>query len=492
MAPGAYVAAAGLGLFAFFQWRRGFGQNPAALFVAFAASVLFLARSGRQLPVDAGLYYLSAMNWIAHAPAPLGLANLEARLGLDSAWLLFESALRAKRALGWTHLVVAEIALRSLALGWIARNFLAQWAKGESRNAIFHLIGFAVLLSYLAIRAPSPTTTDLSANLLAFCAWMAFGRLLLMDDADWRTAGGNAFALLILMVVLAATFKLAVLPVGLLPLALPALRRDWRSLLAGQYRVLGAVLLYGALWLVRNFMLSGCFAFPAAATCIAVPWDVGTDAHSLALVIRGWARRPGAGSMDYLSLFDMRWISSWLPGFARSVELWLVVVALLLALPFSIFKPHGKRAAFAGLAPLVGGSLFTVLAGLLLWFFAAPNPRFSWCFFAILAAMIVFRAAWDRSLPKAVFTMTARQAFLGVVLLGCAPGAVAIARGVGRIDAPVSAAGTVASGQNWPIYVPAAGDQCWDLFPCTPYGFGGKTVQIWNGRLFFRRLVLRS
>jgi hypothetical protein len=484
-APGPYVLATGLVLFAVFQARGAFDLPPLVLLVTFAAAAAFLVRSGTALPFDAGLYYIPAMNWTAHQPAPLGLVNLEGRLGFDSAWLLFEAALRDGPVLGWSHLVVAEIALRSLAIGWMTQQLLSETAKGWTARSLFLLTGLVALSAYLLLRFASPSTTDLPANLMAFCVWATFAGLMLEEELD---KGGAQFSLLVMLAVLAITFKLAMAPIILLPAAL-LLRRRGAGFLRGQGAMLCLVAVYGVLWLARNFLLSGCLAFPVEVTCFPVSWN-GHVAGPMAVVVRGYARHPGIGMPNGDGLFDMAWLPSWFSGFGRSVEFWLVLAATVMALMIMAFPARGGRNnRVPGVSFLVWTSLVCAVIGLALWFVTAPNPRFSWCFFVMLGATLIFRALCGRDFAGwkgAVPPVATKKAVLCAVPLLLAVIAIQLYRGTGWILAPQPSFRRVAIPENWHVTMPLSGDQCWELFPCTPYGLGDVSATPWHGRLLFR------
>ena len=122
------------------------------------------------------------------------------------------------------------------------------------------------------------TSTEMSANLLAFCAWILFCNLVLLDENERRINAGRELSLLLILIGLAVTFKVSMLPIVLL-LSLLLLRLSGHEigvLLLSQRGLLSITLVYCILWLARNFILTGCIIYPIAMTCVSVPWGAGS------------------------------------------------------------------------------------------------------------------------------------------------------------------------------------------------------------------------
>ena len=166
--------------------------------------IAYTILAGRIAPsYDAGLYHIPYMNWIAKEPVVLGLANLEGRFGFNSLWLMIVSAFRFDFALSWSHLVYAEIAVRSLVLGWVLSRLTNAVKNGPSALVILHSVSFWVILIFLLIMGRS-TSTDHAANLFAFLAWLRFSEMLLVKPT--QTAETKSALLWILILVLLAIF----------------------------------------------------------------------------------------------------------------------------------------------------------------------------------------------------------------------------------------------------------------------------------------------
>ncbi len=499
--PGPYVLATGIMLFAIFQLYNRFQWNQLIL-VIFVASIICCRPALWDdqpdpgyigLGYDTGLYYMSSMNWLAYQPAPFGLANFEGRLGFDSAWLLLEAAIRAERHLGWSHLRVAEITIRALVLGWISRRFLMEIANGWHARSIFFLSALIALWTF--IFESGATATTMSGNLLAFCAWVLFCKLMLLDEGERRIIGGRDLSLLLILIVLAVTVKISILPVALLlPMLLLRMSGyEISALFLSQRGLLSITLVYGILWLARNFILTGCIVYPIAMTCASVPWGVGAvEAKREAAWITGWARHPGPEFfLNFPGIFNTEWIPSWFMNFRHSSELKLVVAAVAFVLLSCILVERRDRThPLQDTRSLVWASIVCAAVGLVLWFLGAPDVRFSWVFFSILSATLIFHGLWEFDFvpPKIGFMrLTMRKFVIGSFVLAAIAAIIQLRWGyLVPVAAPTPPSKIVTVSGNWQIYMPTSGDQCWGLFPCTPYDFGVKSVESWHNHLFFR------
>lgn len=487
--PAAMVATIGLVLFVVVQWRRVLACRQFALLLLAVAAVSVLA-GDIVLSYDAGLYHLSAMNWIAYAPAPLGLANLHGRLGFDSAWLLFQSAFRSERVLQWSHLAISETALRALVLAWVVDKGITALRNAWQARALLYLAALVILL-FIVFQAPQ-TSTDMSANLLAFCAWLVFCDLVLADDQHTRGADAQ-FVLLLVLSGLAVTFKLSMLPIALLPgwLLLSMARGEGRIVTAPRLAGMAVVALYGALWLARNFVLSGCVVYPVAMTCASVPWGTGAAqaSHDAAGVL-AWGRHPSPGALNYLGFFNVAWVPEWLGHFGSAIEFKLVGAALTFALLSGLFgKGRDRLRDHAETRELVRVSVVCAVVGIALWYIAAPVPRFSRAFFAMLAATMAFRGLVTLGYtPPTLAVMPAtRRGRAAGSLAGCvAVVALRLYFGPALVEPPIPPSKRVSVSAGRTIFMPTSGDQCWNLFPCTPYDFGSKSFDVSHGRYVFR------
>jgi hypothetical protein len=359
----------------------------------------------------------------------------------------------------------------------------------------------ALLAISMFIFRISATSTDVPANLLAFCAWVLFCKLMLVDEIDSSINEGWDFVLLLILIALAVTFKLSMLPAALfLPLLL--LRASVRQItvLFVARSVLFITLFYCILWLARNLVLTGCIVYPVSVTCLSVPWGVGAATAKIdAAWITGWARHPGLDALEFLGVLNMKWIPAWFKGTADpywqtnvrgSVELKLVVASVsFITLSYVFMEPRDQSSLIRNSPILVVASIVCAVTGLVLWFLAAPDLRFSWAFFAILSATLMFHGlcVFDFTLPKiGLKPLRLRKFLTWSVVLAATAAIIQLQSGsLVPVVAPTPPFKIVTVSGNWQIYMPTSGDQCWELFPCAGSLGLLKPVESWHDRLFF-------
>ncbi len=474
--PGLWTIAFGLVLFVI-----GLPKSlPTQLSLIFAiALILFVITEPFQFGYDTGLYQIPSMNWIAFEPAPFGLTNLEGRLGFNSTWLILESAFRIS-ALNWTHLIAMEHAARILTLAWIGERFIASIKVGDQTLALVCLLGIGAA-GYISTQTSS-TATDPVANLFAICAWVSFCHLLPKEGETAPPSARSDEFLLPILVALAVTFKFSMTPIILLLALLPI--RWWAP---PPKMCVGLTMagILGLLWLARNFVLSGCLVFPVALTCAPVLWQsIGrmSEAGSVAGIITAWARHPGNDVLG--PFFDTSWLPKWFAQLSGTVEFITIATAaavIVLALAF------GRRSKMIDRRSnrIVYITAICSAVGILFWFLAAPDPRLGTAFFLLLIMAPIFWMVHSTiAFPIVPHSPISKSSMSGLAFL---LGLGVLIAGLSRADTkiaspPVFQYKSFVTSEGWTIYAPASGDQCWDLFPCTPYGFHGKKISRVYGR----------
>jgi hypothetical protein len=445
---------------------------------------------------DPGLYHMPYMEWIASYSVPLGLANLEGRLGFNSAWLLFVSGIRVDSILEWRHFLLAEIAIAALPLAWLTHRFLAQWQDDRGDFKFLDFSSLVILLLFLTFLGGIYPGTDIAANVFAFCCWVLFSDAMLgRGEASKASNFSHSFFTISLLATMSVSAKLSLLPILVLPVIFL-----WKQGVEGAVRILKSgwpwlilLIVFWILWALRGFMLSGCFLYPAASSCLDVSWAVPvSQVERMSSVITAWARVPGPTSMQYAAPFNMDWFQYWIGPFLRSPLFTLCASLIglgLLSLALANYRKQPILSRASAGAVWVNSSLIMALMGILFWFFKAPHYRFSWAFFAIAGTVMIFHSLTvvNFSMPQVNFPKFANRlkwmVCLGVVFLG----SILSIHNRPRPEMPNPEATIVFSANGWEVYKPVAGDQCWMHFPCSPYSIKTLVVERDGARLTFRR-----
>ena len=492
------LAAVGVALVLRARRNRAEAVDPHAPFewwvlvpiVALAAMLVVMAHAafGSVSNFDSGLYHLNSISFAAEYRTIPGLGNLHDRYG--------------------TNVSVFNVAAFMTNLPWGADAF---------RLMVGFVISlFAVDLSLRLADAPRRRSPGLYVMALAA---MLFAPFLMSDTGYWVTSPAADTTAMLVSIVSAAFLvdalsgsetvngSLAVLTAalaasmraqlwvlfGLTVVVLVAVawrRRRRAAEPRGRVRALtwvGAGLSVGllAVQLVRDVVLSGWLLYPAGNFPVPVEWRTG-DPQVAREWIQSWARTPGADPSTTQASWD--WFGPWL---GRNLDDWavrgaigLLALALLLVLARrAVGLEPGSAAAPLRLAAL---AVIPAIGTTLVWFLAAPDPRFAWG--AIASVGLVPAAVLLMALPAQAVIVPVVAGLMSVFVL---PAAVAGIANVGTTFAedwesrtysfgpidvvaavnpvPVPAVEDVILDSGDVVQHPVGTDQCWTVFPlCRP------------------------
>lgn len=346
---------------------------------------------------DTGLYHMPFLQWIASYPIPIGLANLHGRFGFDSSWLIFHSAWRFPW-IGWSSLPMVEGLIWTLGLWILGEGLVNSWTKFAYGNRILLITLALMFFINFGINPPgSVVSTDHAANIFALLTVVYFLEFLNAITEKNTSKIQRGILLMVISSCLAITGKLSMLPIIFFPiigcLMMSKIRTIWRFIIVSL--MIGVI--FFSLWILRNFLLSGCLVYPVAFTCSdLVSWGVGSQQAIIEKNnVTAWARSPGA---DYLkSLDNYNWLTAWFIGLLDNSTIKLVFISLSLSLflpIFEILKVQHYQKNKGSIVKNIGFLLIILVAvlGLLLWFFNGPDPRFSWSF--LILASVPTTAFW--------------------------------------------------------------------------------------------------
>ena len=450
-------------------------------FVALAAVLLLAALADGTSPAtnyDSGLYHVQAVRWIEAFPVVPGLGNLHFRLAMAPTWFLpealFDTGLVAAPS---RHLLVGCAWTWTALAGVRALQALAHGAASFAVVLRIAVLPLGLLLFRGWLSSPTPDVA------LALLGWTTVA--LALDAPERGAAAGDVRVLaLALLAGFATAVKPSAAPLLLLPvaLALTAWRRQPRIALG----VLAVALAVGVPQIARNLILSGYAAFPVPQLpALPVDWVIPRDeAVRQTGWIMSWARLPRRAPHEVLAMPLREWIGPW---FARrpAVDRVLLGAIPLLAL---VCVPTLRR-------PVEHLPVWATLAlGTALWFALAPDPRFGWAFYPLLALGLAARVlgAAAARLPRAA-TACALALAIGVLSLWPYAGREALGalaqHAIAPAPYPERPMRTIGRGKRV-LFAPERGDQCWDApLPCTPYP--DRTIERRGRRLErgFRRTV---
>jgi hypothetical protein len=413
--------------------------------------------AGPILLVDTGLYHIQAIRWIEQHPAVPGLANLHHRLAFAAPWFeaqaIFDPALFGGRAAFALNGLVFVVAVRFF-LGGIGRT-----GRGSGLLRLACLpAAFWLLRRGLSSASPDGTVALLSWVVLALLAEkIESGAAAAIDAAAWEITALACFAAMIK-----------------LPAALLLLAPAWlivRNLRVDRRRALALAVLAAAVavpFLLRSVIVSGYLLFPIGRVP-GLAWTLP------AAKTAGFLRHiVDAARLPYQAHVPVLDFAAWVPGWFRRltlVERCLVAAPPVLALLHAAraLRRHGRQAvAWPAGYPLLAGATF---AGSLLWLLAAPDPRFGWGYFPLLAILLTIplAAGWIGRLPRRALVLLVALVLLDQVRRVAVQQRSTLPESwLWPVAPPVVATHAVLTG-GLAVRVPLAGELCWDApLPCAP------------------------
>jgi len=330
---------------------------------------------------DSGLYQINAIQYSAQYPIIPGLANLHERLGTNTTSSLISAMLAATPWGIEAFRLLVGLFIFLFSVDLVLRLFDSN-RRCNSPGLILMLLAALSFVPFLLsdpagwITGPTPDTISMILVVVS-TAYML--------DAFWsRNLVWGTVASVV--AVIAATVRtqlwvyagLVVVVVLVHAWHSPTRRQAWRN--SQSFVAIGGVVIFllGIGMMVRDYFLSGWLLFPATLLPMPVDWRVPDPAASREWIM-SWAREPGATPEDVLNSWD--WLWPWVGRTAADWSLQIMIGSLVAAaLIWLLLRSKPKlnasshRIGFKGLSLL----LIPTLVSLVVWFVAAPDPRFAW------------------------------------------------------------------------------------------------------------------
>lgn len=330
---------------------------------------------------DTSIYHAQTIHWIEDYPAVPGLANLHARLGYNSSWLLLNAIFSFPYlGLGSFHFMTGF--LLTIAACYFLSG-VSQLFQGQLSLSGILKIGFLVALFVFLLDQASSPGTDAPSTIFE---WILITQTVWLFE-NYKKIPAGEYWIIALLAVYCSTIKINAFPILLL--AIPALGLLFTK---GQKKstwilisLLAAILLP---LLIRNVILTGYLVFPGPAIDLfhfdwRVPENIVVEESK---AIHWFAAIPHMDQAEFYSLPASKWIPIW---FANQVPRHKAILSAVLGLPVILavlLVLKGWRNYLVSkksiLFPLVVSYL-----GIVFWFLAAPAFRFGYGF--LLAAVLI-------------------------------------------------------------------------------------------------------
>lgn len=315
------------------------------IIISFCATLVFRTSAEN---FDAGLYYVPTLMWLDLEPITLGLVNLHGRLAFNSIWHLIAASSQLP-GLDWAGAFSINAALWScffLDL-YFFKPFKEMPFTWQFWIAVVLLIAPGMSEAY---RWGSPAH-DLPCAVVAL---FALARTFDQDQKHW-----------LLPSLMASLIKLLALPI----LILEIIRKRKFLFRSPLFWMSVSILL---LWLTRNWLLSGCFIYPASFTCTySVPWTPPME------VVEKAAAFVKLRALSPLGVANGGW-SYWTNQFISSkLGLFTLFITLLLPFTFSVWRKHKYP-------------VLIIFSLILTWLVGGPYPRMGYLSLAAMTSFILW------------------------------------------------------------------------------------------------------
>ncbi len=367
------------GMAVYHQWKSILQQLRPLHFVVivpFAAVLVLNTILPPQHGDSQGYHFLTAL-WIETYKIIPGLANLHGRFGFNSAFFTTTAAFSFSALTGQAIYCVNAVFIMMF-YGWLIHRALI--AANRWHSAVYLFVAL-FLFRALLVATNSPTPDAIASIIIVF----VFIRLA-EDAAAIISLRDKEAVLVICLSAFALTVKL-----NTLPLVFPAVYLFfYKKLYSTQHTVLllsSTIALIVLPWLIRNYFVSGYFAYPVAFTGFLHPdWQVPLAALQFDKILIN--NGPKLISEDWLMLDRMaffQWFPKWVMAH-NSIGAMVSLTGVFLAFSAGLFG----MAYF--LQKRNKSSFFIVsfaFVGLLFWLVNSPDYRFGFPYIITLITVVL-------------------------------------------------------------------------------------------------------
>lgn len=370
-------------------------MNLAIVFVLIVIYILILnASSLVSSNPDTGIYHAQAIHWIEDYPAIPGLANLHARLGYNSSWLLlnavFSFSFLGLRSFHFLTGILLLIASYYFASG--IKNIISKNAKLSD----FIKIGFLISIFVFILDQASSPGTDVPATIIE---WILITEIVLLLERKEKDIPPE-FLTTAVLAAFCITIKISAFPIILtaLPILILALKNKRPLLLIGLVICLFIVILP---FITRNLILSGYLVYPGPAIDL-FKFDWRVPASWLVedtKTIHWFAALPHIDQAEFYKMTPSQWIPIWFGNLLpRHKAILMAIIFLPVLLLF--LTPIKKWRQFIVTQMYVLFPFAISIIGVIFWFLAAPTFRFGYGYLigaVILELSLFLKFVFDES-----------------------------------------------------------------------------------------------
>ena len=423
---------------------------------------LILITSGKIVHYDTDLYHAQSIRWIEEYGVVKGLGNLHNRLAYNSSIFCLHALFSMKFLVNQSlHNVNGFVTL--ILLGYSVCSLKAP-RQNKFFVSDFLRLGLIIFLNdkqnYFVISSSGSDQLALGLAFYILIKWISF-----LEDKENQDA---PYAYLCLLAVFDVSVKLSAAMIVLLAL-LPAVslikRKKWREIFCFIFTGIVIILPF----LIRNVIISGYLLYPyPELDLFDVDWKM--PAYTLIFdrnEIKAWGR--GLNDVKLFGTPFKEWFFNWYASLDRSLR-WLFILNVpATAVAFVYGFCRGLKKDWRDF-----WIVFTVAACFILWFIAAPLPRYGGAYMILMPLLLLGKILSEEgkrkkyAIGKAAIIIIAIASYCMYPILNYSMNCEWKYKRKGADYAEYTVAEYKLGKEI--IYVPENGDQAgYHAFPSTPY-----------------------
>lgn len=456
------------------------------LIIIVATLVMLNATSLTPANSDTSIYHAQSIHWIEEYPAVPGLANLHARLGYNSSWLLLNAVFSLSYlGLGSFHFMTGFLFI--VASLYFVSGINSIQSGNIKISDVLKTFFFLAIFIFLIDQASSPGT-DAPATVFI---WILLTEIVCMIEKRTIQISQN-MVYIIIFSLFALTIKLSVLPLVLVNLPFFINVKASRKILG----IIAVCLVIIVPYLIRNLILTGYLVFPGPELDlfkfdwrVPISW-LGNEVK----VIHWFAALPRIDISEFYSMTAKQWIPIWFYNQLPRHQA-VIMSIILMPLVFIILAPIKKWRDFLHENKYLAFPISIAYIGVIYWFLTAPAIRFGYGFLLASVGLVFSKLIGFFYNRLRQFQVVGSYGIVPLLLAGViifSRSTFRIADFQNRILLPQnypSWSSQPCTFGNFTILCQAGYDACWyDPFPCAIQGNENVEMRGTDYRQGFRNL----
>ena len=356
--------------------------------ILFVISVWIASRSMLKTSIyDSNLYHYNYIRWINLFPVVPGLGNLHGRLAFNQSFFTYVAALNLYpvfgqgRAIANSSIIIFAFLTFFEMLISITKNISLSYQDKIISLLLLPILIFFTLFSS-GVDSPSPDLASSVIQLVVFLLLISILYDLIVNSTNYPI---KDLTFIVLATTL-STIKLSNLIFSCTALIIIVTIFFKQIDIKYPIKYIYCTAAIVVVWLLNGIVISGYPFYPSTLCHMKLSWSLPIESViDEANWVYSWARQPGTHWKNVLG--NWNWLYPWVSNTIKNhyfdvvIPLYtftsIVFIDVFLLTPILWFK---KRRIFF----IEWIIIFPLLAGLLFWFFTAPDPRFANAVFMLL------------------------------------------------------------------------------------------------------------